>query len=209
MTSRHDLVWLGADGWRAALAGADARHGATMARWRDADWPLIVTRQPPDALPGTVALGLAAPSRVRIALSAREADIARHASPPLLSTVLSQTPAEWEEGLTELNGACPEVRVFGSFTLQALTGQQYLSERSDVDLLFYPRTREALDFGLERFASAATSLPVDGEVIFPGGGAVSWKEWQSVRGTGSKVLVKHVDSVSLMAPEQLLAELTP
>ncbi len=209
MYSRHDLVWLSAEGWRTAMAIADARHADTMSRWRDSAWPLIVTRQPPDAQAGTLALGLAAPSRVRIALTVHESDIARHGPPPPLGTLLSQAPAPWQAGLAELDRTSMDLRVFGSFALQAITGQQYLRENSDIDLLFSPRTRKDLQRGCERLASVASSLPLDGEIIFPGGAGVSWKEWQSVRDSDVKVLVKHRDRVALMAPAQLLAELAP
>jgi phosphoribosyl-dephospho-CoA transferase len=50
-------------------------------------------------------------------------------------------------------------------------------------------------------------VPLDGEVVFPGGAAVAWKEWRGAYDSGRKVLVKTIDEVQLSWPEALLATL--
>jgi phosphoribosyl-dephospho-CoA transferase len=54
-------------------------------------------------------------------------------------------------------------------------------------------------------------LPLDGEIVFPGGVAVSWKEWRQVAVKGgdpdNKVLVKTPDTVKLERVGALAASL--
>jgi phosphoribosyl-dephospho-CoA transferase len=51
----------------------------------------------------------------------------------------------------------------------------------------------------------AAHLPLDGEIVFPGGQAVSWQEWRMAIANPSKVLVKELDSVRLAETASLLA----
>jgi phosphoribosyl-dephospho-CoA transferase len=53
-------------------------------------------------------------------------------------------------------------------------------------------------------------LPLDGEIIFPSGQAVAWKEWRNAASTaiGTRVLVKRIDCVLLAEPATLLDEFT-
>jgi phosphoribosyl-dephospho-CoA transferase len=208
MHSRHDLLWLSARGWHAALATADAAHVPTIKRWRDAGWPVIVTRRHPGAAPDTLCLGIAAPSRQRIALTSIKAHVTRHQWPPLLAQVIDHAPGDWRAGLAELEESSydMQLRVYGSLALQALTGQQYLRATSDIDLLFQPRSRAHLNDGVARLSQGAGPAPLDGEIVFPGGAAVAWKEWHS---GAARVLVKHGSGVNLMPPAALLEALAP
>jgi phosphoribosyl-dephospho-CoA transferase len=99
------------------------------------------------------------------------------------------------------------VRVFGSVAMQALTGLQYVTATSDVDVLFEPASRAALEDGLALLSRHAAVLPLDGEIVFPGGAAVSWKEWRMAMAHPAKVLVKDLRSVRLADTASLLARL--
>jgi phosphoribosyl-dephospho-CoA transferase len=50
-------------------------------------------------------------------------------------------------------------------------------------------------------------VPLDGEIVFPGGAAVSWKEWQMAMRHPAKVMVKELHTVRLTNTASLLATL--
>ena len=177
MTERHQLVWLTAQGWDdCAHDCANDADRAAIAQWRAMDWPAVVRRrQPPLALAAVTAH---APAHWRAPLAALLADAERH--------------------------GC-SLSVFGSAAMQALTGLPYLTPRSDLDLLLHPRGVAALHAGLALLLRHAGALPLDGEIVFPGGAAVAWKEWS---GSGEqRVLVKHIDGVRLASKAELLLTL--
>ena len=219
MYTRHDLAWLTRDGWRDVLA--TAVHGnpahAAIARWAEADWPLVVRRRDDSAHAGDVCLGLAAPpdaasgAKLRLPLRVPARHIARHSAPLALGAVIHALPARWQVQFGRLARASTghELRVFGSLALQALTGQAYLRDTSDIDLLFRPRDCAELDQGTLLLASFLDQLPLDGEIIFPSGQAVAWKEWFAVQAHTDRVLVKSQASVKLGKRAELRAELEP
>ena len=99
------------------------------------------------------------------------------------------------------------MRVFGSLAMQSFTGLPYLTDSSDIDVLFAPADRKQLDEGLALLSAASAHVPLDGEIVFPGGAAVSWKEWRDAGEAGRTVLVKTIDEVRLSEPDSLLAML--
>lgn len=128
-----------------------------------------------------------------------------------LEDVASALPARWQAPFARLqqSGANLGLRVFGSLALQVLTGQIYLRASSDIDLLFRPRSAAELDEGTALLAGHLAELPLDGEIVFPSGQAVAWKEWFSARGQSGRVLVKSHSGVTLRACTELRAELEP
>ncbi len=206
MYSRHDLVWLTARGWDAALARALPGQHEAMEQWKQQGWPVVVRRDEAGAAPGTVSLGLAMPPdadgvKRRIALHALESDVTETAPPLSLSEAAHAAPAHWRPDLDTLIRSGLPLRAFGSLALQAITRQGYLTAKSDIDLLFHPRTRATLDAGLALMAESA--LPLDGEIVFPSGDAVAWKEWAGAE----RVLVKGAAGVRLAPVAELLATL--
>lgn len=189
--------------------------------WRRHDWPAVVRRPDEQALPNEcakIALGLssvpsenqAGGSRKRIALVASPEDVARSAMPVLLSDAMASAPDRWRDGLAELAAAGQRagvtLRAFGSLAWQHLTGAPCMTARSDVDLLFHPASVQQLDAGLALLAAHASHLPLDGEIVFPNGDAVAWKEWRQARASsaGCRVLVKHLCGVRLVPAAALL-----
>ncbi|MEN3274431.1 MAG: phosphoribosyl-dephospho-CoA transferase [Massilia sp.] len=222
MFARHDLVWLGAEGWRQALAGAPAEAQAALAAWRQADWPAVVRRADADLAPGEVAIGIPLPPRaedgrkLRVAGRVAAAALARHQRPlPLAQAAaqFSEVPPGWHSALSELAQQAAarmlDVRLYGSAALQVLTGQRYLTASSDIDLLLHSRSRAELEEGLALLRTYAAHLPLDGEIVFPDGRAVPWKEWAAALdgAAGTRVLVKEMTRVSLALPDALLASL--
>ncbi|MYM73759.1 malonate decarboxylase holo-[acyl-carrier-protein] synthase [Duganella sp. FT134W] len=202
------LVWLTAIGWHAAFDAAREEHKTAISWWANHDWPVVVRRMDADAGADEVCLGLPLPPdsagvKVRIALRARVADISRTAPALLLRDAATVRDVA---ALCDDAGTLP-LRVFGSMAMQALTGLQYLSPTSDVDVLLHPGSRRQLEEGMALLARHAERLPLDGEIVFPGGAAVSWKEWQMAMTHPAKVLVKDLQSVRLTETASLLATL--
>lgn len=219
MYTRHSLVWLSAQGWQSCrdsscdkLAPASL---AALARWQQADWPVIVRRADAGTPEHEVCLGLALPPdpqtghKVRIALRAAIAQVRRIRDPLSLDAVLVRAPAHWRDALQLLAADVARQKltfgVYGSVALQALTGASYVGAGSDIDLLFSPRTRSQLEAGVALLQQHAQSLPLDGEIRFPSGQSVAWKEWLQASGNRPRVLVKDDRGVQLSTPAALLA----
>ena len=188
---------------------------AHVAAWLAADWPLVVARQPcGDVMPDNIAVGLALPpvqGKRRIALSMTPQDISRHSQPLLLAEALAHAPVEWQPALAKLDAAATdidlELRVFGSLAWQALSGLPYLTPQSDIDLLWHPYSNAQLQQGIELLArwEHDSGLRADGEVLFGGNSAVSWREWTRLKsGSDQRVLVKRESSAELVATRELL-----
>lgn len=205
MTSRHDLVWLTPAAWGESPA---------LAPWRAHDWPAVVRRHEPGVDAGAICLGVPLPGRGRHALVVAPADVTRTTPPRLLADAIGAAPSAWLAGLQQLARAAGtlELRVVGSLAMASLTGLPYVSATSDIDLLLYPATQRDLHTGVALLEEYAQRLPLDGEIVFPQGDAVAWKEWQewqTARGTGARVLVKSLHGVRLAEPAALLASLAP
>ena len=226
---RHDLLWLTASGWQALMAqGPDL---ADLARWRDADRPLVVRRSEPGLPPGAISIGLPLPpaadgSKRRFGGHVQPDQVARRQRPLTLAQVAASAPPHWQRAIAALladtpadprAGAMadvmvdsPPLRCFGSLAMQAVTGLPYLTDASDLDLLLQPRSVAQLDAGLALLRRHRDHLPLDGEIVFPHGAAVSWKEWLAAPAGGdARLLVKSMDGVALVPRATLLASLHP
>ena len=225
MYARHELVWLSEAGWRQAAAGlpslscgADSGEAAAaFAAWESADWPLVVRRADAGLRPGEVALGLALPPmadgrKLRLACRVSTAAVRQRRQPLPLERAIGVLP-RWRAALARLAEQGREqglaIGVYGSVALQVLTGQAYLTEGSDIDVLLRPRSRGELDAALALLRQHAAALPLDGEIVFPGARAVAWKEWSAVcdADPGTRVLVKEMTRVALVDTGSLLATL--
>jgi phosphoribosyl-dephospho-CoA transferase len=214
---RHQLVWLEAAGWDAALGTTEPQHHAAFKLWQAQDWPLIVRRTDADATAHQVCLGLPLPpdedtgEKVRIALRAQLGHISRVAPAIALAAVLrsSEGPLRAHLAALERDAAAMRLRVYGSMAMQALTDMPYVTPASDVDVLFHPTSRRQLEDGLALMIRHAASLPLDGEIVFPGGAAVSWKEWRMALANPAKVMVKELHAVRLASTASLLDLLEP
>jgi phosphoribosyl-dephospho-CoA transferase len=185
-------------------------------RWGTRDLPAVVRRTEPGTAPGLLCLGIPAPPdalsgqklRVGFAVESRHVAVVR----PPLALDEAVVPASWQEAFASLRealrGAGIDCRVFGSVAMQTLTGECYLRPDSDIDLLLRPLSSAQLDVGLDLFRRHAQLLPLDGEIEFPSGHAVSWKEWLGQGHAAHRVLAKHLDTVALLRCDQLLAQLS-
>lgn len=212
MFSRHDLVWLSADGWNAAAGQALPADADAIELWRRKDWPAIVRRGDAGAAPDIVSLGIALPpddagNKRRVAVRARREHVVRHMPALPLRHAIKAAPAAWRPGLAALSETLPCLRAYGSLALQALTGSRYLTESSDIDLLAFPSNAVELDAAVGFLSAHAAALPLDGEIVFPNGDAVAWKEWRNAASSRARVLVKSIDAVRLADMATLRATL--
>jgi phosphoribosyl-dephospho-CoA transferase len=211
MFSRHELAWLSSRGWDAAMEGALPGQHAAIEQWRREDWPAIVRRADANLEPGSVSLGIALPpahdgSKGRIALNVPKSEVARRSPALALADAAKAAPERWRQPLGEL-AAAMTLQAYGSLAMQAITRQSYLTPASDIDLLFLPADTASLRAGLRLLEQYATLLPLDGEVVFPSGEAVAWKEWIGAERQDARVLVKDAGAVRLAPTAQLLATL--
>jgi phosphoribosyl-dephospho-CoA transferase len=217
MFARHDLVWLTQRGWQQALATVPARCSEALDRWQQAGWPAVVRRADVGLAPDQLSIGLALPpdpvdgAKTRIACRVPVAEVRQHSLALPLAQARAAAPQPWRQWLEALERQAAvqglAIRVYGSVALQALTGQAYLTAASDIDLLLHPATPAQLYSALALLNAHAGRLPLDGEIVFPRARAVAWKELSGALGSaaGSRVLVKHMQGVSLSAAADLLA----
>lgn len=219
MFARHDLVWLTSRGWQRVRSGAPQAALPALDRWRDGGWPAVVRRTEAGMLPGEVAIGFPLPPRpedggkLKFGCAVEMSDIGRRTRALPLVGALDAVPAQWREGLEALERQAADagvsLSVYGSVALAALTGQYYLTPLSDIDVLLQPQTRRQLMIGLDLLSWHAGILPLDGEVVFPDGRAVAWKELRAAfaGASGTRVLTKGLDRIALVLPEALMATL--
>jgi phosphoribosyl-dephospho-CoA transferase len=210
MISRHDLAWLTEAGWQRVLSSPGCP--AELGEWAVRSLPLVGRRHEAGVGADMACLGAPLPPdrngvKRRAAFTVPLDEVA-HASPPLAlpaaaAACAASMPPAWGEPLGELCGRLPGLRVYGSFAMQALTGDAYITAASDIDLLFTPSNPDELESGLRELQSFAQRLPLDGEVLFPSGDAVAWKEWVAA-GPSARVLAKRRDTVRLARRDELL-----
>jgi phosphoribosyl-dephospho-CoA transferase len=206
MLQRHTLVTPSPRAWMDLLAARPGLAREDLVRgWGPAGYPLVVRRKEPDDPPDAVPVGLPLPpghGKRRIALHLPPDAILRVNSPPLLRDVAGAAPPAWLATLRDLLEIDSQVRVFGSLAWQHLTGLPYLSEGSDLDLLWALPGHGNVAALLAGIAAIDGHSPmrIDGEIAGIAGG-VSWRELHSQ----GEVLVKSPAGVQLMSREAYLS----
>jgi phosphoribosyl-dephospho-CoA transferase len=211
---RHALAWIAPSARRETVRAAQAFTRATLAEWLALDRPLTVRRPHvgETVAHDAIALGLPLPppqGKQRISLIAPRAALARLRDPLSVSEAASNLQGRWQAVVLQVDALARHnavtFRVYGGAAWQALTRLNYLTASSDLDLLAEPTGPGQLAFALSCFAAVerTASMDIDGEIVFPGGNAVAWREWRAGAG---RVLVKRIDGVSLQPREALLAQ---
>lgn len=191
--ARHSMVKVTAAGWTAVMKRyPELASEPIVAGWAHVGRPLVVRRPACSDTAGLVPLGLPLPpshGKRRIAVSLAAADIVAFAQPPLLADAAAAAPPAWRETIEKLVQLLPETRAYGSLAWQHLTGLPYLSEGSDLDLLWPLSSADKTGILLSDIARIAKQSPMrlDGEITGPAGGV----QWRELTGTDEdEVLVK-------------------
>lgn len=205
---RHQLARLSPSGWAAVLGRPwDTQSHDCLAHWASQQLPLVVTRQPADALAdGWIALGLPAPARWdrrRLALQVPYAALDGLGEFPRLADMQELLPPPARDAASALLGrldAChATARVFGSYGWQAISGLDHVRTDSDIDLSVTVDGAAHADAVVRALGSFEAERPrLDGELLFADGAAVAWREWSDWRaGRTRAVMVKQLGGVSL------------
>ena len=194
----------------------DPATRAALDLWSAREWPFIVRRnenaepQPDDM----IAVGLPLPPSLgkrRFQFRLPRDRVAAHAPPLTLDEVMARLPSTFSRALAPLARAAVRerivLRVFGSAAWEAETGLEYLRAQSDLDLLAQPTTGAQLTsiLALLERAQLRVATRLDGEIVFPGGDAVAWREWAHAT-DATRVLVKNVTRVALVPRRDLMSK---
>lgn len=213
---RHDLLRVAPDVWPTVLDGhPDLAALPLVGDWAKRGWPVIVRRMTDGDDPASVPIGMPLPpdaGKLRIALSVAAAGIIDHAPPLALRIAKAAAPASWLPTITALialgaeHGIAPQT--FGSLLWQHQTGLIYLSATSDLDLLWPVPDGCDVRGLLETIAGAEHAAPmrIDGELLFPDGSAVHWRELRTAirEEKDGTVLVKTHEGVRLVSADSLV-----
>ena len=212
---RHDLAQV-RDGaaLRFRCGTLDAALSARVAAWIAAGRPMVVARQPADG--ANVLLGLTLPAaegRRRIGCLVDHADLMHVRAPPTVFECLHRLADDVAAPLatlaSRLADAGVRVGVYGSLAWEALSGEIYRHLESDVDLICDVSSCAEAEISIRLLAAAAARLPcrLDGEVRFPNGWAVAWRELAVAWGNAdARLLVKGNADVGLSTLSAMLEQ---
>ncbi len=208
--ARNQLVWLDPQGWAQVQAHAwDAEARTILAHWHRNDLPLVVCRQRVDIETDQLCLGLPAPlqwSRRRLALTVGVDQVATIGDFPTLRQV-AQVHA-WGSAALALELALMQLgvtaRVYGSHGWQFLTHMPYLHDASDIDLSLRVKDFQTACQVAAWLSATELGPRLDGEIAFPGGQAVAWRELkQLIAGRVMQVLMKSLGTVEMGSMDRL------
>lgn len=116
---------------------------------------------------------------------------------PNQQTQTSGAFAAIQQAISALEALALDPRLYGSFSWQLLTKQEYVTTHSDLDLVLTISNLPQLDSLHPLLLNLEAKLlrRLDGELIFPAGQAVAWREWFSA---SDRVLAKSLVSVELI-----------
>ncbi|MET0209964.1 MAG: malonate decarboxylase holo-[acyl-carrier-protein] synthase [Burkholderiaceae bacterium] len=208
---RHQLAHLAPAAWRALKAQArDDIERECLTLWAARALPLVVTQQRcsgDEAAQAWISMGLSAPlrwGRRRIALRVARTDVLYFdefpAAPHLTAALPARSRPDWERLCAALQACGVTARVFGSHGWELLSGMAHVRPGSDSDLwigVSDPGEADRAVASLQRFTSEGPRL--DGELLFNGDTAVSWREWAEWRaGHVRSALVKTMQGVRMV-----------
>jgi len=204
---RHTLVWLS----QAPEAETDDDR-TRAASWHMSGRPFVVTRRRDDGR--DIGLGFCTTDPAhpelrprRVAARTDPVRIVRNARPPGLEEI-ARCPAATAQSASfaHLTSAATEadldIRVYGSWMWQALTGERHVHEASDLDVVIDVADLAAADRAAAFLAreEQALAFRIDGELSFPGLGEIQWRELLLDK---DEVLLKSIDTLHLVSRTQL------
>ena len=211
MLRRHALAWLAT----APTADGGDTYQHVVDDWHAAGRPFVVAT-PRGAAPA-LTFGLCRPRvdagtpPVRIGAQASPDDVVRTEPPPSAAAVAARG-ADLGLDVTALRSLARsaededlDVRIYGSWMWCWLTGTgggAFVAERSDLDVVVTVDGEDDAVRALMLLAACQSSWPVriDGELAFPDGGEVHWRE---LAAGAPDVLRKSLAGPALVARESL------
>lgn len=207
---RHQLVRPTPAAWDRLRANArDPVERECLTLWSSRGLPLVVTQQRCGAGcgagsdigsdPESIAAGLSAPlrwesRRIGVSLARREVLFFDEFPAARALAKLLPSPARpaWDALCRAAQAGGVQPRVYGSYGWQAMTGMAHVRADSDIDLWAGVTSAEQADATAALLAHAEIAgLRLDGELVFDGDSAVSWREWLTWRSGGTRsILVK-------------------
>ncbi len=136
----------------------------------------------------------------RISLLIDKKALIKSSAPIKLSKIISSLDKKWQEPLRELIYSFNELKialhVFGSAMWQYYLKKRYMSEASDIDLLWTCYCKDKINTALLILKQwkKKYSLKIDGEVEFKEGCSCSWQE---LLNEDEKFIVRTLTAVSL------------
>lgn len=203
---RHRMIWVDPRAWGAVIAEQPALvNEPLVAGWARAGRPVISRRAVCHDEEVLAPLGLPLPpawGKGRLSLRVPRDAIVDNTPAPLLSAVAQVAPAGWQASIAALLEIDPAARCFGSLAWQYLTGLDYVTATSDLDLLWCVDDAGRADGLTRRIERIAASAPmrIDGELVTSSGRAVQWLEWHS---DADKVLAKSTEGVRLVSRSEV------
>ena len=202
---RHDLLRPGPGAWDAALrSDRELASVPLLAEWARRGWPVIVRRPTDGDGSDDVSAGVPLPpshGKRRIALRFPPGAPLAAQPPVTLREAAAAASDAWQPviaalvELGERGGAAP--CVFGALLWEHVTGLPYLTEASDLDLLWHVADAamvEPLTAALLRL-DALGPVRIDGEIVLPDGAGLNWRECARADGPAATVLAKTMAGV--------------
>jgi len=187
--NRHDLLYLKKDFSPCASEESERIH-----EWISHGYPVIVRRPGVCKNGNGVHCGISLPpaaGKKRIAFTVPTDAIEEKMGLPFLSTVKLETVSDFIK-LCDKNGFAP--KVFGSLAWEHITGMEYFTESSDIDILFNVSSNTELYRLQEMLSSVPEELIklFDIEIVLWNGDAFSWREFLN---SSRKIMVKNINDV--------------
>lgn len=180
---RHSLVWVDPR-FNPASCLTVAEHVVAAREWIATGLPLVAARQPRQRNPELFSLGLTLPppsTRQRVALSVPAEALFRQSGPMALDRVLETGEQRCRELIRQILAVCRSAKVtphvYGSMMWQTVSGRPYMTESSDLDVLFCCDDSSDIHGLLDALEGFEESNPrLDGEILSASGWAAAWRE---------------------------------
>ena len=196
---RHALIWL------ARPPQPDVTGNSSVVdQWHAGGNPFVVCRRRGEIEHLSLGFCLPSPGQRprRIAVRARRDQIVRVTLPPSLEEVAAIQPGRFARLSDAAAKSGLDVRVFGSWMWQTLTGGLHGNASSDLDVLIDVADAAGADQAADFLRREAAECPfkLDGELSFSGLGEVHWREYLNGEPV---ILVKSIATVRMVRREEL------
>jgi len=213
---RHDLLHVDTNAWREMLGHHPGLEDLPLVgEWASHGWPVIARRRMENEAADVVSAALPLPpchGKRRVGFGFRSKAGLTRVPPVLLRDAARSASLTWRPTLSALVAFGESIgmypRVFGSLLWEHVTELPYLTQNSDLDLLWSvtdARSATSLLAGLQRL-DADSSFRLDGEMELPDGGGVNWRELsQAADLARDTVLVKTMNGAELRKVAELFS----